>query len=110
MSILAAPASVALTRSVGTGSVEFGTTITYTCTSSGGDPNPTIEFFAGSATSSASGPGPTLTHSLVADDSVKDLTMKCTASNSEGAVHDSEILTLFCELLNLMALIVNSSI
>ena len=81
---------------MGPGNVEFGTSITYTCTSSGGDPVPTIDFFAGSSTASASGPGPSLTHTLVADDSVKDGTMKCAASNAEGTVEDTEILTLFC--------------
>ena len=97
MEFPAPPTSVSLTRSVAAGDVEFGSSITYTCTSSGGYPIPTVDFFPGSGTAVATGEGPLLTHVLVADDTVKDVTMKCVASNSQGSVEDTDILTIFCK-------------
>ena len=38
------------------------------------------------------------TETVLADDLVKNKTMKCVARNSEGLVEDAEVLTIFCEL------------
>lgn len=91
------PTRVTLTRSEPSGDVEFGKALTYTCTSEGGLPHPTVEFFAGSTAPEVSGLGPAITHVVVADDSVQNKTMKCVAKNSHGRAEDSEIITIFCQ-------------
>ena len=95
------PTSVSLTRSVPSDEVELGTEITYTCTSSGGIPAPSLRLLADSS-EVASGPEPTLTHVLTPGVELHNKPIKCEAFNDYGTVSDSETLTLFSKTVPLV--------
>ena len=91
---LAGPTSVTLTRSAPLGDLEVGTVVTYTCTSSGGNPLPSLRIFVGSLELNT-GSAPELTHPLSTDASMHTQEVKCEAYNDHGTVEDLETLNLF---------------
>ena len=95
---LAAPTSVSISNSLGTTSIESGTTIIYSCTSTGGNPSPTVEFYIGDGAWSVREIGPTITHSFTVEESMHSLTMMCRAVNTVGEKTATETLAVFSEL------------
>ena len=89
------PTGITITSSLGTNNVESTKTISYTCTSSGGKPSPTVEFYQGSLVATRAGPAPTLNHSLVASTSMHGDAMKCRTFNALGSKEATETLTVF---------------
>lgn len=83
-----------ISRSLAPGDVELGTDITYTCTSSGGFPEPTIKLYVGSS-EIGSEAGPTLLQVVTTDTSMHDVVVKCEAFNDYGTVNATESLSLF---------------
>ena len=94
LSISAPPSNVAISRSASAGDVEVGTVVTYTCTSTGGDPVPNIRLFAGT-TELTSATGPVLAHNVNAGTNLHNANIKCEAFNDHGTVDDAEILLLY---------------
>ena len=90
---LVGPTSVTLTRSVPSGDVEVGTVVTYTCTSSGGYPLPSLRLKVGSL-EVTNGPGPELIHPLETNASFHNAMVKCEVYNDHGSIEDQQTLAL----------------
>ena len=88
------PSSVTITRSLPSGDVELGATVTFTCSSTGGIPMPTIKLLVAS-TEMGSGAGPTFSQLVTTEMSMHDQLVKCEAFNAYGNVENTEPLALF---------------
>ena len=76
------------------GDIELGAAVTYTCSSTGGIPEPTIRLLVGS-TEVGSGTGSTYSQSVLTETSMHSELVKCEAFNTYGRIEDTELLTLF---------------
>ena len=88
------PTSVTLERTSSAGELEVGSTVSYTCTSTGGYPTPTLRLLVGgSEVSSAT--GPSMSKGVITTSGMHNNEVKCEAFNDHGTVEDMETLTLF---------------
>ena len=86
---------MALSRSA-SGPVLLGSTVTYTCSSTGGDPAPTLQLKVNGVTEKE-GPTTQLTFDLATLSAHHNAEVKCVAFNDEGSVEDVETLQLYRE-------------
>ena len=95
ISLPASPDGISITNSLGTTSIESGTTITYTCTSTGGNPTPHVEFYLGDGSWDARQLGPTVDFSFPVAESMHGAIMTCRAVNEIGDKNATETLAVF---------------
>ena len=91
-----APSSVTITRSQPMGDIEVGAPVTYTCSSIGGMPEPTIRLLVG-VKEKGSGTGPTYSLLVNTETGMHDQPVVCEAFNGYGSVNATEHLILFRE-------------
>ena len=85
-----------MSRSLTSMDVEIGSDISFSCQSSGGIPTPNISLLVGDSLLKT-GPGPTLSHTFTAEESMHEAVVRCEAENEHGRVHDNQTLTLYSE-------------
>ena len=91
---LVGPTSVTLERTSSAGELEVGSAVSYTCTSAGGNPTPTLRLLVdGSEVASAS--GPSMSKDVITNSSMHMKQIKCEAFNDYGTMEDLETLTLY---------------